>query len=109
MGLKTKQEYIEKIRELKLRWNFMGQGASDLAARLLLQTCIMAVANPYFRVVYLSSRHLPEVNYSIIRDSIDRFTHLNQNNSGFISTSAMTFEKLNALSKIKRKESQKWP
>lgn len=85
----------------------MGQGGSDLAAHLLVQPSIRAVANPYVFVVYLSSRHLPEVNYSITGDSVDRFAHLNQNNSDFISTLAMTFEKLNALSKIKRKEIQK--
>lgn len=57
----------------------MAEEGSNLAAHLLVQPSIRAVAKPYACVECLSSQDLLEEKCSITGDSVNRFSHMDQN------------------------------
>lgn len=124
MRLKTVREYIEKIKELKLRCHLMAEEGSDLAAHLLVQPppsgqwrkpiCAFTVSTPgtsgdelldhwglaqAFCRMHRNTETL--INMPTMLKGLRMFGEIL---AAFISTLAMTFENLNALSKTERKE-----
>ncbi len=78
MAMKTGQEYLDSLSQLKLAAHVMGQATDQLARHGLVSPSRQAVAFTYDAAHAPASRELFRVESPLCGQEVNRFTHLHQ-------------------------------
>lgn len=78
MALKTGKEYIASIESLGLQANIMGEAEDKLESHPLVAPSLRAVAATYDCAHAEESRALFRAHSPLVRDEVNRFTHLHE-------------------------------
>ena len=78
MSLKTGKEYIASIESLGLEAHVLGEQTADLTRHPLIAPSLRAVAVTYDCAHASESRSLFRVYSPLVKDEVNRFTHLHQ-------------------------------
>jgi Aromatic ring hydroxylase len=84
MALKTKQEYLESLRQLKRNIYLMGQKVEDIVDHPIIRPSINSVAMTYELALDPEYEDLMTCTSSITGEKINRFCHLHQSTDDLI-------------------------
>ncbi|MCF8040862.1 MAG: 4-hydroxybutyryl-CoA dehydratase [Desulfarculaceae bacterium] len=85
MALKTGDEYLKSVEDLKLEAHMMGRKSGDLGEHGLVKPSQKAVAFTYDAAHDPATRELFCVESSLCKQEINRFTHLHQSTDDLVN------------------------